>query len=142
MKAGSLAQKKTRLTKKRCSHRINVSCLAVALAGGLLAPPLPVQAQSVPPTGADQNTQELLRQQERERALRGQQEATPDVRLERPAKVGPDRIPRDESPCFPIGEIRLEGEEAHRFRWALKAADPAADPATADVWARAASTWS
>jgi len=73
--------------------------------------------------------QELLRQQERERALQEQQEATPDVRLARPAPTAPDRIPVDESPCFPIGSIRLDGEQSSAFQWALHAANVPGDPA-------------
>ena len=130
MKAGSLTQKKALLKKKRPCFQVNVSSLTLALAGSLLVPLMPAQAQSASPTSADQNTQELLRQQARERALREQQESAPDVRLERPVQVAPDRIPHDEAPCFPIKEIRLEGEDAHQFHWALKAADPAHDPAT------------
>ncbi|MBB1225580.1 ShlB/FhaC/HecB family hemolysin secretion/activation protein, partial [Klebsiella pneumoniae] len=30
----------------------------------------------------------------------------------------------DETPCFPIGRIRLDGEDAQRFFWSLSAADP------------------
>lgn len=92
-----------------------VASLCLALA------PLAVHAQS-----ADE---QLRRQQERERALREQQETRPDARVSQPA-VLPDRIPRDEKPCFPIQAIRLEGEDAERFDWALKAADPSDDPAT------------
>ncbi|WP_243042485.1 ShlB/FhaC/HecB family hemolysin secretion/activation protein [Dyella sedimenti] len=82
-------------------------------------------AQSV-----DGATQEWLRQQERERALRAQQGATPDVRLTPPGKPVADRLPVDESPCFPIRSIHLDGEEASAFRWALQAVDPASDPAS------------
>ena len=49
----------------------------------------------------DSAAQELLRQQERERALRDQQDTTPDVRLQRPAQVAPDRLPSDENPVLP-----------------------------------------
>lgn len=74
--------------------------------------------------------QELLRQQERARMLREQQESAPDVRL-RPAPAPPqDLLPADETPCFPIERIRLDGERAGRFTWSLKAADPNNDPAT------------
>lgn len=73
--------------------------------------------------------EQLRRQQERERALREQQETRPDARLSQPV-VFPDRIPRDETPCFPIKAIRLDGEDADRFDWALEAAGPADDPAT------------
>lgn len=84
----------------------------------------PAFAQAVDPAA-----QEILRQQERERTLREQQEATPDVRLPREAPGAVDRIPANETPCFPIQAIRLEGDDASRFQWALKAANPHADPA-------------
>lgn len=74
--------------------------------------------------------QELLRQQERERILRKQQEATPSVRAQPARAPSPDLLPRDETPCFPIGRIRLDGEDARRFVWALNAADPDNDAAT------------
>jgi len=73
---------------------------------------------------------ELLRQQERERFQREQREATPDVRLPRAGDSGFTLIPDGESPCFAIHEIRLKGEGARRFAWALRAAEPSADPAT------------
>lgn len=85
----------------------------------------PAFAQSVEPPA-----QELLRQQDRERALREQQETTPDVRLPREAPAAADRIPANETPCFPIQTIRLEGDDASRFQWALKAADAKGDPGT------------
>lgn len=81
------------------------------------------------PANTELDAQELIRQQERERVLRQQQEPTPDVRLERPALTEVERLPAQESPCFPIHEIRLEGDGAERFRWALAAANPATDPA-------------
>lgn len=76
--------------------------------------------------GAD----ELLRQQQHERVLREQQEQTPDVRLQTPQPGPSEKLPASESPCFVIHHIRLEGEMARRFRWALQAADPTGDPAT------------
>lgn len=87
--------------------------------------PTPVQAAAITATA-----QELLRQQERERALRQNQEQTPDVRVDRPAAATTERLPVDEKPCFPIHRIELAGEAAERFLWALKAADLADDPAT------------
>ncbi|WP_409079864.1 ShlB/FhaC/HecB family hemolysin secretion/activation protein [Pusillimonas sp. SM2304] len=78
----------------------------------------------------DSAAQELLRQQERERVLREQQEASPDVRL-RPSQTPPaGQLPADEAPCFRIARIQLDGEDAERFAWALRAADPRNDPAT------------
>jgi hemolysin activation/secretion protein len=87
-------------------------------------PATPVVAQV-----ADTATQEILRQQERERALREQQAARPDVRLPAPAAAAEDRLPANESPCFPIRELRLDGDDAAQFAWALKAADASHDPA-------------
>ncbi|HEU4774896.1 MAG TPA: ShlB/FhaC/HecB family hemolysin secretion/activation protein, partial [Lysobacter sp.] len=63
------------------------TALCVALA-------TPAWAQNNP------DAQELRRQQERERNLREQQEAAPDVRLQAEEAVLPDRLPSDESPCF------------------------------------------
>ena len=94
------------------------------IAWGLLALTTPTWAQSTP---ADQ---ELRRQQERERELRERQEARPDVRLERAPSKGFERLPQDETPCFPIQRIELTGDTAKQFRWALQAADPVEDPAT------------
>lgn len=78
----------------------------------------------------DPAAQELLRQQERERVLREQQEQRPDVRLERNAQKEGDRLPAQEHPCVRIDRIVLEGEDSQRFGWALAAADPVDDPAT------------
>ncbi|MDR3300823.1 MAG: ShlB/FhaC/HecB family hemolysin secretion/activation protein [Candidatus Accumulibacter sp.] len=86
----------------------------------------PVTPGQVPASAAP----ELLRQQERERALREQWESTPDVRLPTPIPPAADRLPQEERPCFTIREIQLTGEEVNRFLWARQAADPAADPAT------------
>jgi hemolysin activation/secretion protein len=83
-------------------------------------------AQTTPESNA---AEELQRQQERERTLRQQQEARPDVRREAPqAPAG--RLPTDESPCFRIDRIVLEGESSKIFQWALAAADPSDDPAS------------
>ncbi|WP_038232133.1 ShlB/FhaC/HecB family hemolysin secretion/activation protein [Xylella fastidiosa] len=80
-------------------------------------------AQVAPPD------QELLRQQERERALREQLERGTDTRLQEvPGKI-PSLLPHDETPCFPIQKIFLEGDKAARFQWALTAANPPHDPA-------------
>lgn len=78
----------------------------------------------------DPAAQELLRQQARERALREQQEERPDVRLERGPAQGEERLPVDEQPCVRIDRIVLEVEDAKKFQWAQRAADPAGDPAT------------
>ncbi len=97
--------------------------LAVAVAIACL--PAAAGAQVAGPSD-----QELLRQQERERVLREQQETTPDVRLQAAPEEAVGRLPVDESPCFTINHIVLDGELAERFGWALKAADPRNDRAT------------
>lgn len=74
--------------------------------------------------------QELLRHQEREKLLREQQEPAPRVWL-RPAHApSSELLPRNETPCFPIERIRLDGEGAQRFLWSLSAADLENDTAT------------
>lgn len=92
----------------------------------LLAMAFSVAAQQVSDPGA----QELLRQQERERALREQQESRPDVRLESSPGEQGERLPAQEQPCVRIDRIVLEGEGAKGFQWALAAADPREDPAS------------
>jgi len=84
------------------------------------------QAQAASP--ADAANQEFLRQQERERVLRQQQEQSPDVRLQPvPGVTDLTRLPLDESPCFSIDRILLEGDAAEKFQWALAAANQAED---------------
>ena len=68
---------------------------------------------------------ELQRQQQREEARRRLDEATPDVRLQSPMLPKPTGYPAGETPCFVIREVKLEGDEAGRFQWALAAAAPA-----------------
>lgn len=70
----------------------------------------------------------LLRQQQRERALREQLEAQPDVRLDAPTTAH-GILPARETPCFRINDIRLIGDAAEQFQWALAAANPNGDPA-------------
>lgn len=76
------------------------------------------------------DAQELRRQEDRERALREQQEQAPDVRLQAPTAAALEALPADESPCFRIDRIVLDGDDAKRFQRSLKAADPETDPAT------------
>lgn len=73
-------------------------------------------------------TQELIRQNERQRELREQLEPEPVVQI--PGHALPvAALPVAEAPCFEIRRIELEDETA-RFSWALAAADVAGDPAT------------
>lgn len=88
--------------------------------------PFHAQAQIVSPT--DAANQEFLRRQERERVLRRQQEEHPDVRLQPvPSEADANLLPLDESPCFTIERILLEGETSEKFQWALAAANQAKD---------------
>lgn len=98
----------------------------LALTAALLSAVGSVHAQS----NLDASDQELIRQQERERALRERLESTQDVRLDAPSEAAPGRLPTSETPCFAIDSIVLDGEGAEAFRWARQAADPADDPAT------------
>lgn len=100
----------------RSWHRAVVSSLLVVVGGHTVALAAP-----------DPGVSEQQRQQLREEALRKQQQVVPDVHLQPPAKLGlADRLPIDEQPCFGIQHIALEGPDAERFQWALKAADVAA----------------
>lgn len=67
-------------------------------------------------------TEELIRQQQRERALQQRQESSPDVRLESGKAQEAGRLPAGETPCFTIDRLLLKGELAERFQWALKSA--------------------
>lgn len=71
----------------------------------------------------DITSQEQMRQQERENLLRQQQEIQPDSRKELDSLKNPilltDVIPEQESPCFTIDKIQLEGDAADKFQFAL-----------------------
>src|SRR5262245_13475489 len=96
----------------------------MGMLGAWAAPLSLAMAQTSP------SSQEWLRQRERERTVRGQQEQSPDVRLQQTPTFATERLPTGESPCFPINVITLDGEGARVFRWALHAADPKGDPVT------------
>ncbi len=81
------------------------------------------------PSLSDINAQELIRQQERERTQQELLRPLPEVRLETPSSVDVTVIPKSETPCFLIDEIRLSGEMANRFQWAVAYADQKNDPA-------------
>lgn len=71
---------------------------------------------------------EEQRQQERERALREQQERAVDARLPRQAATKTQRLPDNETPCFRIDRMVLSGENSDDFQWALAAtAGPQSD---------------
>jgi len=89
----------------------------MAVAAALVASPLAVIAQQTPPT--PQPFVEQQRQQERERALREQNERTVDQRLQAAPPAPVARIPESEAPCFRIDRVLLVGEQAELFQWAV-----------------------
>lgn len=95
-----------------------VPLIGISLLPLLAALPGLVYAQVRP-----ENTDEQLRQQQRERAQQERETARPDVHLDRPAALEPTaRFPDHETPCFPIDHLTLKGEAAEPFHWALAAA--------------------
>lgn len=71
---------------------------------------------------------ELIRQQQQQQQIKQKLEPTPDVRIPQPEQAPIlNKIPTDETPCFPIEHIILKGEHADEFSWALKFADIAKD---------------
>ncbi len=102
--------------------RINISAAwRVAISGlGLVLLGLPVAAQTSP--GTPDPSVELRRQQEQERALRQQQEQSPNVQLKAPTGKETGKIPTAESPCFHIERLELTSlkpEDAKAFQWLL-----------------------
>ena len=99
------------------------SCVSTCTAVGLLASAAAFAAEPQAPA------QQLIQQQQRERAQREQLEPSPDVRLQAPQDTEASlRLPRDETPCFKIDRVVLSGDQAEDFQWALRAANPSDDP--------------
>lgn len=88
-----------------------------------LLPPVQAWAQVI--SSSDAAAQEQLREQERIRRLREQQERIPDVHLPRSVPADATRLHFDEQPCFLIHRIVLAGDTASQFEWALAAASQA-----------------
>lgn len=88
-----------------------------AVAAALVASPLMALAQQSPTT--PQPFVEQQRQQERERALREQNERTVDQRPQAVPPAPAQRIPDAESPCFRIDRVLLVGEQSESFQWAV-----------------------
>lgn len=90
---------------------------SLLLACALLAFGLPASAEEL----ADSTVDQLRRQQDRERQLREQMEVEPDVRLDRATpETAEAALPVQESPCFPIHAVALQGEGSGDFQWLLK----------------------
>lgn len=109
----------------RIRHPISPAHTTLALLLGL---PLTVLAQSIPTS--PQPIIEQQRLQERERALREQNEHTVDERPPVAPVPAIRRIPDDESPCFRIERISLIGERSDMFQWVLSSLT---DPGHGDV---------
>lgn len=90
-----------------------VVCLLLGAASGSFAQANP----STPDPFVEQ-----LRQQERERALREQQQKPVDARLPDAPKADAARLSGTESPCFRIDSLLLSGEHSADFQWVLDAA--------------------
>lgn len=73
-------------------------------------------------------TEQLLRQQERERELRQQNETQKPSHLPTP-KLETSLLPAEEAPCRVIHTLILQGDASEHFQWALAAADRQNDPA-------------
>lgn len=101
----------------RFAPNLTVSALSILILTGY-AVPFSVHAQ-IPST--PRPVIEEQRQQERERAMREQQERTVDARLPREAVPVEQRLPDNEAPCFRIDRVVLSGERSDAFQWALDA---------------------
>jgi hemolysin activation/secretion protein len=102
------------------SRQRGLGFLPLACAALVASTPAAAQVRD----GAD----ELIRQQQRERALQEREDKSTDVRLERKAiSEDGNRLAQDETPCFTINRLILIGDSAERFQWALQSADGAND---------------
>jgi hemolysin activation/secretion protein len=69
------------------------------------------------------DTREQQRQLQRNQQLQQQQDNSVDVRLPASNPTPAVRYRAEPPPCFVIGDVRLTGDDAGRFEWALAAAD-------------------
>jgi hemolysin activation/secretion protein len=84
--------------------------------------PLSLMAEDI--SSVDADNQEQIRQQERLRLLRQQQEPQPNIRdaidqLKQSSTFLAEDIPEQESPCFIISTISLTGDDSSKFQFAL-----------------------
>ncbi len=73
------------------------------------------------PTDTSQSTSEQRRAQERDARQRDQALQEREQRPQAAQATPAQRLPDAESPCFPIHQIELRGEDASRFSWVLDA---------------------
>ncbi|WP_375338395.1 ShlB/FhaC/HecB family hemolysin secretion/activation protein [Variovorax paradoxus] len=102
-----------RKIKEKAGVDVKRNLLIAAVAAG----PLLAWAQQSPTT--PQPFVEQQRQQERERALREQNERTVDQRPQAAPPAPVQRIPESGSPCFRIDRVLLVGEQSESFQWAV-----------------------
>lgn len=69
---------------------------------------------------ADANQDELLRQQQRLKAEQDRLQSAPDVRLDNKPVQEALTLPLDETPCFKIDRLALQGELSEQFQWVLQ----------------------
>lgn len=83
-----------------------------------------VHAQSASTqTSNDIANEQQRRAQERQLQQRQRQEDAPDQHLPRPGLTPLGQLPTDETPCFPMHSLQLEGDQLERFDWLLAQAD-------------------
>lgn len=95
-------------------------CGALLLCSTPLCAAPPAASPEQQRAAALRDASEQQRQQERERALQQQNTPRPEVHLSVPP-LAVTAYPANEKPCFPLHSVRLEGEDAGRFQWALAA---------------------
>ncbi len=100
---------------------IMVSCFAAWPTLAVAQTPAPMAA---PSPQAINKAQEEQRARDRQQQLQELIQPSRDVRLNPEEVVQPAAtsyvLPQNESPCFPVNEVRLEGDAASRFQFALK----------------------
>ncbi|MCP2040514.1 hemolysin activation/secretion protein [Neisseria sp. HSC-16F19] len=103
-------------------HRpLNQILIRLISGGGLL-----LAASNVPgaprPPNADTEAARLQQEQQRQQLLQQQQQPQADVRLDSHAPrltEPPLATTQDDTPCFPIQQVALAGDDARHFRFAL-----------------------
>ena len=83
-------------------------------------------AQTIPSPSAIDPTNEIRRQEERDRATRERAESRVDIRSGAAGPIAPERLPIGEVPCLDITKVELRGDQAQRFEWVLSRLDGAA----------------
>ena len=96
---------------KKNIYRLSIpTCLVLlSLTGTSLA-----QTQSI-------EQEQLQKAQERQKAIQEQQPQAPDVKLQTPPSETVQTLPITETPAFLIQHIKLIGDSAERFQFALQA---------------------